>query len=397
MWQYMRSIICRVVVIGKVASLVGKTVTITDGSESESLVFGNDLIVEFEVMNREKYTITSEGFSKTINVGTGDYIEVELGAFDRLWLYDRGNQFLDITGGFYRSGDNISVLRTLAEWNAADGLMYPTNNGGFYSGKSVDVTNYNILWVQIDPAYFNIPNTGMFVGLSSNQSPTSPAGWIKFVQIYYSTIGEAMWFPIDVSALTGSYYLFGYCSNGTNGYAAVRRIFLSKDTVNKKIPRCTALAFTGGVLSVDSVFDSNFVSWGAAFRQDDYTAQSGGYGAFAGNTCWLSNNNAVDHWCKVSFDTAKKVNAVRVDITYNYPCNTAIVQGSNDDLVWIDIKTFSGLTAAKGCNFAILSTDVTYKHYRVLLRGGIGQNYCGLTGFQLYELSNPNFIFKDLN
>jgi len=388
---------CKVVVIGKVQSLVGQTVMITDGSTQYTGVFGSDLVVTFDVWSTKKYTVTAGAFSEVVIVGSGQYVEVELGAFDRLWIYNRGKQDFDLTGGFYRSIDGANANRSYAELATYDNSIIGSNAAGLYTGKQVDVTGYKTLWVQINPIPA-VTYCAMVVGLATGQT-MSTAVWKKYVNSFWSSFDKETWVPLDISELSGLHYVFGFASNGNgstpSGYIVIRRLFLSKDTVTPLIARSTSLLnpapFIGGTVTADSVFSGWQIS-GAIRRQDNnYDTNT-----YSGTDMWSSLATGTDRWYKVIFDTAKVANIVRVDMAYSIAANNVELLGSNDDINYTSLTTLVFASSVHS-NIKLFNNTVAYKYYKLKFTNMRSGNQVGLTGVQLYSCNNLTKVYKDLN
>jgi len=383
---------CRLKVIGKLSTMNGKTVTVTNNNGYiQTLVFGSSIEVTFDyLLPRQKYTVSCEGFSKTITFGTGEYKELELGEFDRLWLYRNGNMFLDDTKGFYRSGDGLMALRTAAEIDAWGTRTNTTNAGGLYTGKQIDVTEYNTLWVDMwSHPSFSIQS---IIGLATSQTMGS-GNWSKVLSNEFGYLNGTVMLPLYISDYYGLYYIIAYGGNGTNGYVGFNNLYLSKDKCKQLIPYSGTAAFPGGVVTASSTYSGYDIKY-ILHNQD--TKWVGGTGQTTTNS-WLSAANSVtNQWVKVNFDTVKCANIARVDFNYARYCTTVIVSGSNDDVTYSELGT---LTASAGSTVAFgpLNNVLSYKYYKYSFFGSNVTDYISVSGIQLYDYDNKDKAYKDLN
>lgn len=128
-----------------------------------------------------------------------------------IYMYNKGNQYTDLTGGWTTYGDYADIkfnsdhiyLTIKAGYNEQWGMAHTVNK--------IDVTNINTLYFYIDE------RTSADVAESTNNSSkystvgisTSPNvrtyGWTAYKRIPTGTIST--WFEVDVSSYSGEYYV----------------------------------------------------------------------------------------------------------------------------------------------------------------------------------------------
>ena len=390
--EYKKIIACKIVVIGKLSTLVGATVTVTDGITPVTKVFGADLVLTFEVDGCKSYTVSASTFAKVVKPSAGEYVEVELGGFDRLWILDRNKQDYDITGGFYRSNDGTPGVRGFGDYTARDGTNYCVTSYYLYSGKKINVTGYNTLWVQPNNYVFS-SDGGYVLGLTSVAD--SLAGFVKRLNLHCTRISPEQWIPLDISELSGEYYISAY-SGQTNHYTTIRKLFISKDKVTAKVPPAIVNAnptlFTGGKLTSSGV-RSGAALYGAILRNDN-----GNTPAWDNNGAYIFNtpDGVTPCWLKLEFNTAQSVNAFRIDLHSYQSARHVVIEGSNDDTNWTQITTAEPPALPYTQIFKIIDTPVTYKYYKFTM-SSFTTTFMGVTALNVYMLENPGFVFNDLN
>jgi len=218
------------------------------------------------------------------------------------------------------------------------------------------------------------------------------AKWSKRISQHYAYQDGSVLFPIDISDVVGTYYIYGFANNGNSGgYVTCSKMFLSKDKITPLLPKSTTVTFPGGSISVSSTYSTYSP---AALLHNQDTLWLGGTGTTTAS-CWTSNS-ATDQWIKVTFDVAKKVNIARIDFQYSIFCTTTVIQGSNDDTNWTDLCTITcTVTNTVGCK--VFKNNTSYKYYRYKFSGSYYASYMGATCIQLYEYDNVEQVYKDLN
>ena len=159
------------------------------------------------------------------------------GAWVELWdgaLFDNGNQYTHITGGWWQNKDlgwTSSYAPNTGTVTISDSLNLnaPANNGaGVSTKKPIDLTQYNIIKV-------NISSNNHEVGLVVHDNLTGGLHDSQLADVNMSGTGEK---SLDVSAITGSHYISLMNYNG--GIPDWRRLcttFLFRKIPTR--PRCT--------------------------------------------------------------------------------------------------------------------------------------------------------------
>lgn len=385
---------CKVVVIGKVQSLVGETVIITDGSTQYTGVFGSDLVVTFDVWSTKKYTVTAGTFSEVIMVGSGQYVEVELGTFDRLWLVKDGDRYPNLSGIYQISTDNLSAHPRSETERVTYGSIIWAAGGAVWSNVAWDLTNYKTLWIKPALELLSIAGSFQFSIIATKALAWSASSARLYFN--YCKPDKNGWYPIDVSDLNGLFFfrMEGSADGSSNNHGGLVEMFLAKDDVLPLIGRVATAAitglFSGGQITASSYAGAQYYPSYALYYQDvqmnAWTQQM-----------WLAaQTETTSAWLKITFDTAKKANLFRWDAPYNYQAATVKLQGSNNDTDWTDLVTITGMSATKSGKITPFKNDISYKYYRALMTNRVG-SYFSCCGFQLYTYDNVGQVYKDLN
>lgn len=147
-------------------------------------------------------SITADGQSKSVTL--------------RYWngeFYERGNQYTDITGGWQKTGDGTFSL------NESDMQIGPAIYGSAVRGTTinkVDISGYSSLKFT-----YTCTNGAAYVraGIATITSPSDSGGWVSYVG--FSTTSSEKVATLDVSSLTGSYYIVVSTFTGDPGDATI--------------------------------------------------------------------------------------------------------------------------------------------------------------------------------
>lgn len=382
--EYKKIIACHVVVIGKVSSLVGATVSITDGTSTLTAVFDSSLVVSFEVDGRKEYLVSAATFSKTIKPEAGAFVEVELGAFDRLWLVKDGVYDLNSIGVLLNTGDNTRVgADTINEFNIYGSKLWGAPR--ICSTKAIDVTEYSTLWWRNAQATFAVEGSHIFA-LVPTANGTATGG--KAIWLNYACPSADTYIPLDISSFNGLYYFITLGYDGTNNRnSSIVDVFLTKENTKALVPKTSSsLIFSDGSLVVSDVYGSAY-GYNMLFAQDTWM------NAYT-QSVWMSDD--AEAWAKIIFNSAKKINMARLDCSYYYPLASVTLEASNDGTTWTTLGIVTGIATQKSVAMFIFENSNYYTQYRFYLRGRTGSVY-GATGIQLYEFNNPELVYKDLN
>lgn len=154
--------------------------------------------------------------------------------------------------------------------------------------------------------------------------------------------------------------LNNYCANTLLADAewctAIANSTYKESVLNVKVPTMTSNTTPSGEVSASGVISDTYQPY-LAF---DGTNSSAG-------DCWHSSATA-PHWIKYHFPSSVKI--VRADIMTRNGSATgatisAIIQGSNDDSVWEDLKTITYLDNANTSYSFNFPNDDSYEYYRI--------------------------------
>ena len=164
-------------------------VTATDGTNTKS----------------ESVEITSEGQSKSVELS---YWHGE--------LYYNGNQYVDITGGWIKYENTITITFGASSITATGGVSGSLNTSAIYTSKKVDLSAYNALRVTATNDSTYIAYAQLRV-TNSNSQPDVDA-------VSYSNLekGTNIETTLDVSSLSGEYYISIYFRNQTANFTITK-------------------------------------------------------------------------------------------------------------------------------------------------------------------------------
>ena len=154
---------------------------------------------------------TSAGKSKSVDVNIttdGQSERVTLSYWDGT-LFDNGNQYSEITGG----------------WTGVSGNKLVSKNGvAWVSNNKISVKDFNTIHFIVDGYSFNGNGANGWLGLYDTNTPSD-----NNVSVSHLVIGSAGTYTIDVSSLTGSYYVRGNVSKWSSYYGTetVSKIWLT--------------------------------------------------------------------------------------------------------------------------------------------------------------------------
>lgn len=164
----------------------------------------------------------------------------------RLYLYHEGDECADITGGWVTTYEHSPQHETWAGGNSAiskgpASMMLTISASNNYSSGSIvttnqiDLTNYNTLYIDIgallyagsSDMYTGNCNAHMGVGVSSTQNEYVYGDYVKRVETAlwvrtaildkYENFQNSV-IEIDISDLTGGYYVFGIMAHSVADY-----------------------------------------------------------------------------------------------------------------------------------------------------------------------------------
>lgn len=143
------------------------------------------------------------------------------------------------------------------------------------------------------------------------------------------------------------------------------------------IPIMSSNTTPSGEASASSCLTSDFAAW-KAFN-----------GTNAGSSdCWLAPDTDTQPWIAYNFSKKVKVSKLYIE-NRNYQENTAIkdfvLQGSNDGVTWIDVKSFTNVnTDQKGGRYFEVGDNTNYySRYRLLIKSKYGV-YASIGKLQMY-------------
>lgn len=147
----------------------------------------------------------------------------------RLYLYQSGNQYTDITGGFAK-GYSAGVAPTIT-FNATNiymrgvGSDYYGSNGSIATQSAIDVTNYATMYFKVSQVNFGGGNaTSLKFGLDTN--PAADFASYDYLETHSNPANGFL--TMNVSGATGSYFV-GIGGEGNANYSwafAVEEIFM---------------------------------------------------------------------------------------------------------------------------------------------------------------------------
>ena len=128
-----------------------------------------------------------------------------------IYLYNKGNQYTNLTGGWTAYGDNANIsfnndhiyLSIIADSNETWGMAH--------TAKKIDITGINTLYFYIDERTStdiiessNASSKYSTVGISTSPDVRTN-GWTAYQRVPSGTSGTL--FAVDVSAYSGTYYV----------------------------------------------------------------------------------------------------------------------------------------------------------------------------------------------
>lgn len=144
-------------------------------------------------------TITQAGQdskTETVSVVEGHAYIVEL-TF-QLWLYNSGNECVDITGGW--GAVRLKVTRNEDSINIVPTDQYTANAGLLYTNNKIDFTNIETLYVN----GLNSSDIDAYFALEVAPTQTTVTGAVASANVPKRQTATA---SLDASALTGEYYV----------------------------------------------------------------------------------------------------------------------------------------------------------------------------------------------
>lgn len=144
-------------------------------------------------------TITQAGqdsISETVSVVEGHAYIVEL-TF-QLWLYNSGNECVDITGGW--GAVRLKVTRNEDSINIIPTAHYTSNAGLLYTNNKIDLTNIKTLYINA----FNNSDIDAYLPLQVAPTQESLSGVIASVNVPKRQTATV---SVDVTDITGEYYV----------------------------------------------------------------------------------------------------------------------------------------------------------------------------------------------
>ena len=198
----------------------GSAVTCTNGSRTFKAKTTTGQWV-FAVPEAGTWTVTAtdgtQSASQSLSISAeGQFESVELMYWDGT-LYDAGNEYESITGGWSVAGTASKEAAYLDVYVAPRGY-----NGAAYTNNAIDLTDWSTL-------SFTIQGVNNFISLGVTKNAPDPNGAMPdfAVEVHGD---EADSFDIDISNLTGLYYIWcgQYTTTSTEKYGAdVTKVKLS--------------------------------------------------------------------------------------------------------------------------------------------------------------------------
>ena len=134
--------------------------------------------------------ITSEGQSKSVELS---YWHGE--------LYYNGNQYVDITGGWIKYENTITITFGASSITATGGVSGSPNMSSIYTSKKVDLSAYNALRVTATNDSTDIAYAQLKVTNSNSQVDENAVSYSNLEK------GTNIETTLDVSSLSGEYYI----------------------------------------------------------------------------------------------------------------------------------------------------------------------------------------------
>ena len=133
-----------------------------------------------------------------------------------VYLYNLGNQCTDITGGWNATGwsnDDSEITEKLAPFNSDHIKLYYDNSSGYVvylagTTNKIDLSGFSSLECTVE----RTSGAGMNVSVYSSKSGYYNRDYVASLEIDYTkcTVGETYTFSLDISNLTGEYYVLAY-------------------------------------------------------------------------------------------------------------------------------------------------------------------------------------------
>lgn len=172
-------------------------------------------------------TLGTKIASATVLISENAEYDIELSY--GFYLYNNGNQYTAVTGGwsyaefldagYYSVGNLNTAYNGTTCYLSASG---PQKQISAVTVNKIDVTNYNSLRIEVSNYTFVDTGYRNLSLVSSRGGVSSPAA-----QVQISSTGI---YAVDISTITGSYYIGLYLNSGTSGdcYIGFTRLFLER-------------------------------------------------------------------------------------------------------------------------------------------------------------------------
>ena len=163
-------------------------------------------------------TLGTQTASATVLISENAEYDLELSY--SLYLYDNGDLRTAVTGGWsyaaFLNTSNYSAGTLNTAYNGTTCYLSASGTTKQISAvteNKIDVTNYNALYIEVSDYIFTGAGYRHLYLVSSRGSVSSPAA-----QVQIDSTGT---FAVDVSSITGSYYIGLYLNSGTSGSCAI--------------------------------------------------------------------------------------------------------------------------------------------------------------------------------
>lgn len=155
-------------------------------------------------------TLGTDSATATVLINSNKQYDMELSY--HYYLYNRGNQYTDITGGYYSTGSTVTIEPTKIHFTGSlDGYV-------LWSQNQISRGNFTKLVVKIENESFGTTTySGLAIGFYATRSTSSQTPFVRVNQG-----GEQ---SLDISSVTNNRYIILYMSQ-TGEYCDVTQIWL---------------------------------------------------------------------------------------------------------------------------------------------------------------------------
>lgn len=272
-----------------------------------------------------------------------------------------------------------------AEFTGSAYNLYLSTDGVNYTLEAT--TTSSSIWTQY---------TFSWIGKGGDNNSLYPwLGSIDLTKSYIKVNDNDWWRGTFIEESTSSDYDF---------YKDINVCKLYKEIIRKYYKY---VAWTQPILSANGTMGGN------SFAVEASTTESGhpAYYAFDGSdsTRWGATSSSVPQW--LTFYNPEKLKVTNIAIKNRSDIvagiTAGIIKGSNDNINWIDIKSFTNSETAKGATWNIdLSNNInSYNYYRIYITSYLatgGSYVCIITaiitGYTITESTSSDYDFyKDVD